>query len=73
MIDQLVTDDVVSRHCASGTPVQARAMLADYATAGLDEIVAYGMQRREHVEAVLAMIRPHAASSSLVAPAGTQR
>ncbi len=55
---QMMTDDVVARHCASGTPEQARAMLEACRTAGLDEIVAYGVTERTQVEGILAMMRP---------------
>jgi 5,10-methylenetetrahydromethanopterin reductase len=57
-VDELMTDDVVARHCASGTPDQALAMLSQYRTAGLDEIVAYGMDDSDQVKDVLAMMAP---------------
>jgi 5,10-methylenetetrahydromethanopterin reductase len=62
-VDQLVADDVVMRHCASGTPDQARAMLEACRTAGLDEIVAYGVNDRRQVEGILAMMRPQGGSN----------
>jgi 5,10-methylenetetrahydromethanopterin reductase len=61
-VDDLMTDDVVVRHCASGTPDQAKAMLEAYRDAGLDEIVTYGMRERRQVQDVLAMMRPQPAS-----------
>ena len=61
-VDELTGDDVVMRHCASGTPKQAMAMLHAYRDAGLDEIVVYGMQERRQLEDVLALIRPQRAS-----------
>lgn len=61
-VNELMTDQVVARHCASGTPDQAMAMLSEYQAAGLDEIVAYGMQEPDQVENVLAMMRPPSAA-----------
>jgi 5,10-methylenetetrahydromethanopterin reductase len=54
--DALITDDVVQRHCASGTPSQVLAMVAAYRAAGLDEIVAYGMHGCEQTEDVLTVV-----------------
>ncbi|MGA8615623.1 MAG: LLM class flavin-dependent oxidoreductase [Xanthobacteraceae bacterium] len=62
-VDELMTDDVVVRHCASGTTDQARAMLKTYRDAGLDEIVAYGMHEGGQVHDVLAMVAPQPAST----------
>jgi 5,10-methylenetetrahydromethanopterin reductase len=61
-VDELTGDDVVVRHCASGTPVQAMTMLQGYRDAGLDEIVVYGMHERQQLEDVLALMRPQRAS-----------
>jgi len=61
-VDELMTDDVVVRHCASGAPEGARAILEAYRDAGLDEIVAYGMDDRRQVQDVLAMIGQQPAS-----------
>jgi 5,10-methylenetetrahydromethanopterin reductase len=58
LVDALTTDDVVMRHCASGTPQEARATLEAYRAAGLDEIVVYGMHERGQLEDVLALMRP---------------
>ena len=41
-VDALVTDDVLHRHTASGTPDQVRAALQRYRAAGLDELVFSG-------------------------------
>lgn len=41
--EALVSDDVVRRHTASGTPGQVRARLAAYRAAGLDEVVLGGL------------------------------
>ncbi|HEY7242926.1 MAG TPA: LLM class flavin-dependent oxidoreductase [Xanthobacteraceae bacterium] len=57
-VDALMTDDLVMRHCASGTPDQVRGTLETYRDAGLDEIVAYGMHGRSELQEVLAMVRP---------------
>ena len=59
-VDELMTDDVVVRHGASGTPEEARARLEAYRDVGLDEIVAYGMHERRQVDDVLAIIKPPA-------------
>jgi 5,10-methylenetetrahydromethanopterin reductase len=61
-VDELTCDEVVMRHCASGTPEQAMAMLQAYRDAGLDDIVVYGMQERRQLEDVLALMRPQRAS-----------
>ena len=61
-VDELTGDDVVVRHCASGTPEQAMTMLQAYRDAGLDEIVVYGMQERQQLEDVLALMCPQRAS-----------
>jgi 5,10-methylenetetrahydromethanopterin reductase len=57
-VDELTTDDVVMRHCASGTLEQASAMLRAYREAGLDEIVVYGMHERQQLQDVLAVMSP---------------
>lgn len=41
--EALVTDDVVRRHTASGTPEEVRERLAAYRAAGLDEILLSGL------------------------------
>lgn len=56
-VEALMTDDVVTRHCASGTVEEARISLEAYRHAGIDEIVAYGMHERQQVQDVLAIIR----------------
>jgi 5,10-methylenetetrahydromethanopterin reductase len=53
----LVTDDVLRRHTASGTPDQMKSALAAYRQAGLDEIVAYGVRDRRQMTDVLAVMR----------------
>ena len=56
--EALITDEVLRRHCASGTPDQALKILSAYRMAGLDEIVAYGVQDGEQVKNVFAVMRP---------------
>lgn len=57
MVDALVTDDVLRRHTASGTPHEVKAMLTSYRDAGLDEIVIYGVRDSKHMADVLAIMR----------------
>ena len=45
--ETLISDDVVRRHTASGTPAQVRARLAAYQAAGLDEVVLGGLYTPE--------------------------
>lgn len=54
----LVTDEVVARHSASGTPDEARARLAAYREAGLDEIVLVGLGTGLQLRAALAALSP---------------
>jgi 5,10-methylenetetrahydromethanopterin reductase len=42
--EALVSDDVVGRHTATGTAAQVRARVAEYVTAGLDEVVLAGLR-----------------------------
>lgn len=42
-VDRLVSDDVVRRHAACGTPDEVRAKLAEYRAIGLDEVILGGM------------------------------
>jgi 5,10-methylenetetrahydromethanopterin reductase len=42
-VDRLVSDDVVRRHAACGTPAEVRAKLEEYRAFGLDEVVLGGM------------------------------
>jgi 5,10-methylenetetrahydromethanopterin reductase len=61
-VDELMSDDVVVRHCASGTADDARTRLEAYRGTGLDEIVAYCLGDRGQVKDVLAMMRPKPAT-----------
>lgn len=56
-VEGLITDDVLRRHCASGNLREVQTALAAYRKAGLDQIVIYGVQEREHVQRVLAAVR----------------
>lgn len=51
-VNTLVTDDVVMRHSASGTPDQVRAAFAAYEDVGIDEIVASGISDPGHLHKV---------------------
>jgi len=56
-VETLVSDDVVRRHSASGTPEQVRARLAAYQTAGLDEIVLGGLYTPDETARALGTAR----------------
>lgn len=53
LVNELVTDDVVRRHAASGTADQVRARFDRYNTGGLDEIVLSGQNDVEHLTALM--------------------
>jgi 5,10-methylenetetrahydromethanopterin reductase len=52
-VDRLVSDDVVLRHAACGTPADVRARLADYAAIGLDEVILGGLDDAASIAAGL--------------------
>jgi 5,10-methylenetetrahydromethanopterin reductase len=54
-VEALVTDDVLARHTAAGTPAEVAAALESYRSVGLDEIVTYGVQDRNQMADVLAV------------------
>jgi 5,10-methylenetetrahydromethanopterin reductase len=56
-VDRLVSDDVVRRHAACGTPEQVRARLEDYRAIGLDEVIIGGIDSAEGISAALAAAR----------------
>ncbi|MBM3650936.1 MAG: LLM class flavin-dependent oxidoreductase [Alphaproteobacteria bacterium] len=56
-VDRLVTDDVVRRHAACGTPDQVRAKLEEYRAIGLDEVVIGGLDDAPAIAAALAAVR----------------
>lgn len=51
--EALITDDLVRRHTASGTPDQMRERLAAYRAAGLDEVVLASMRDPDEVSRTL--------------------
>lgn len=53
-VDRLVSDDVVRRHAACGTPAQVKARLAEYRAFGLDEVIIGGMDDARSIAAALA-------------------
>jgi 5,10-methylenetetrahydromethanopterin reductase len=56
-VDRLVSDDVVRRHAACGTPEQVRTKLDEYRAIGLDEVVIGGMDDAPSIAAALAAVR----------------
>ncbi|MGE4080652.1 MAG: LLM class flavin-dependent oxidoreductase [Reyranella sp.] len=56
-VDRLVSDDVVRRHAACGTPAQVRARLDEYRAIGLDEVVIGGVDDARSIADVLAAVR----------------
>ncbi len=56
-VDRLVSDDVVRRHAACGTPAQVKAKLEEYRAIGLDEVIIGGMDDASAIAAALAAAR----------------
>lgn len=56
-VDRLVSDDVVRRHAACGTPAHVRARLEEYRAIGLDEVILGGMDDAPSITAALAAAR----------------
>lgn len=52
--EALITDDIVRRHAASGTPAHVRAAFDRYHAAGLDEIIASGARDETQVADIMA-------------------
>ncbi len=52
-VERLVSDEVVRRHAACGTPDEVRATLATYAAIGLDEVILGGLDDTESIVAGL--------------------
>jgi 5,10-methylenetetrahydromethanopterin reductase len=52
-VDRLVSDDVVRRHTACGTPQQVRDKLEEYRAIGVDEIVLGGLDDAKSIAAAL--------------------
>jgi 5,10-methylenetetrahydromethanopterin reductase len=59
-VEQLVSDEVVRRHAACGTPAQVRVRLAEYRAIGLDQIVLGGIDVPAGIAAALAAARQDA-------------
>lgn len=55
--EALITDDIVRKHAATGTPLEVRACFADYHAAGLDEIVTAGSRDGHQVADILTAAR----------------
>jgi 5,10-methylenetetrahydromethanopterin reductase len=56
-VDRLVSDDVVRRHAACGTPAQVRARLDEYRAIGLDEVIIGGIDDAVGIAGALAAAR----------------
>ena len=56
-VDRLVSDDVVRRHAACGTPAQVKAKLEEYRAFGLDEVIIGGADDVPSITAALAAAR----------------
>jgi 5,10-methylenetetrahydromethanopterin reductase len=52
-VDRLVSDDVVRRHAACGTPAEVKAKLAEYRAFGLDQVIIGGMDTAETIASAL--------------------
>jgi len=55
-VDRLVSDDVIRRHAACGSPAEVKARLDDYRAIGLDEVVLGGLDDASSIAAVLKAI-----------------
>ncbi len=53
LAESLITDDIVTRHTASGTPDQVRSRFDAYRAAGLDEIVIAGARDGDQIAKIL--------------------
>jgi 5,10-methylenetetrahydromethanopterin reductase len=56
-VDRLVSDDVVRRHSACGTPAQVRGKFDEYRAIGLDEVIIGGIDDAPGIAAALAAAR----------------
>lgn len=56
-VERLVTDQVIKRHAAAGTPAQAHERYAQYRALGIDELVIAGIDERAGIERALAAVR----------------
>jgi 5,10-methylenetetrahydromethanopterin reductase len=57
VVDRLVSDDVVRRHSACGTPAQVRGKFDEYRAIGLDEVIIGGIDDASGIAAALAAAR----------------
>ncbi|TMJ24829.1 MAG: LLM class flavin-dependent oxidoreductase [Alphaproteobacteria bacterium] len=55
-VDRLVSDDVVRRHAACGTPQEVRARIDEYRAIGLDEVVLGGLDDASAIASTLKAI-----------------
>jgi len=55
-VDRLVSDDVVRRHAACGTPQEVRAKIDEYRAIGLDEVVMGGLDDASAIASTLKAI-----------------
>jgi 5,10-methylenetetrahydromethanopterin reductase len=55
-VERLVSDNVVRRHAACGTPAEVKARLDDYRAIGLDEVVLGGLDDAATIASVLKAI-----------------
>jgi 5,10-methylenetetrahydromethanopterin reductase len=52
-VDRLVSDDVVRRHAACGTPAEVKAKLDEYRAFGLDQVIIGGMDTADSIAIAL--------------------
>ena len=57
-VDRLVSDDVVRRHAACGTPGQVKARIEEYRAFGLDEVVLGGLDDARSIATALDVVNP---------------
>lgn len=57
-VDRLVSDDVVRRHAACGTPAQVKARIEEYRAFGLDEVVLGGLDDARSIATALDVVNP---------------
>ena len=59
LVQSLISDDIVRRHAASGTPAQVAERLHAYHAAGLDEIVVAGMRHPSQLHDIFRALGLH--------------
>ncbi len=55
-VERLITDDVLSRHAAAGTPGEVRKRYDEYRTLGLDELIIGGIDDLDGIEGALGAV-----------------